>query len=77
MENYKQASKVGQEMILTYFLKRMKELKISKGQLAKTLEVGDTTLWRWFRMETPIPLGIYLEICGALKEVPPQLQSAI
>ena len=30
MKNYKQASQVGQDLILTYFSDRMKEKKISK-----------------------------------------------
>jgi transcriptional regulator with XRE-family HTH domain len=67
MENYKELSKVGQEMILTYLKNRMKEHKITQEEVADTLEVGRTTVIRWFKMETPMPLGSYLEICGLLK----------
>jgi len=66
MENYKQASEVGQDMILTYLKDRMKEKKISKVKLAEILQIGVTTLWRYFTKKTPMPLGVYLEICGAL-----------
>jgi transcriptional regulator with XRE-family HTH domain len=67
MKNYKQASKVGQEMILTYLKNRMKEQKVTQQEVAETLKVGRTTVIRWFKMETPMPLGSYLEICGLLK----------
>jgi len=66
MKNYKQASQVGQDLILTYFSDRMKEKKISKEKLAELLEISVTTLWRYFKKKSPMPLGVYLEICGAL-----------
>ena len=66
MTNYKQNSRLGQDLILTYFSDRMKSKKISKEQLAQTLEISVTTLWRYFKKKSPMPLGIYLEICGAL-----------
>tara|TARA_R110002020_G_C16078638_1_gene756869 strand:+ start:34 stop:300 length:267 start_codon:yes stop_codon:yes gene_type:complete len=67
MENYKEASRVGQEMILAYFKKRMKEKKITQQQLADILQIGRTTLIRYFKMKSPMPLSVYLEICGALQ----------
>ena len=66
MENYKQASLIGQDLILTYFYDRMKSKKINKEQLAEILEISVTTLWRYFKKKSPMPLGVYLEICGAL-----------
>ena len=72
MENYKQASEVGQDMILTYFKNRMKEKKVTQNKLAEILEVSVTTLIRYFKKETPMPLGVYLEICGIL-EIRPYL----
>jgi DNA-binding Xre family transcriptional regulator len=72
MENYKQASKVGQDLILTYFSDRMKSKKINKEQLAEILEISVTTLWRYFKKKSPMPLSVYLEICAAL-EVRPYL----
>ena len=66
MENYKQASQVGQDLILTYFSDRMKSKKINKEQLAEILGISVTTLWRYFKKKSPMPLGVYLEICGAL-----------
>ena len=66
MKNYKQASQIGQDLILTYFSDRMKEKKISKEKLAELLEISVTTLWRYFKKKSPMPLGVYLEICGAL-----------
>lgn len=66
MENYKNSSEVGQDLILSYLKNRMKEKKISQDKLAEILQIGVTTLWRYFKKETPMPLGVYLEICGAL-----------
>lgn len=66
MENYKKASEVGQDMILTYLKKRMKEKRVTQNKLAEILQVSVTTLIRYFKKETPMPLGVYLEICGAL-----------
>ena len=66
MTNYKQNSKIGQDLILTYFSDRMKSKKISKEQLSQTLEISVTTLWRYFKKKSPMPLRVYLEICGAL-----------
>jgi transcriptional regulator with XRE-family HTH domain len=66
MENYKNASEVGQDLILSYLKNRMKEKKVSQDKLAEILQIGVTTLWRYFKKETPMPLGVYLEICGAL-----------
>jgi transcriptional regulator with XRE-family HTH domain len=72
MENHKKASEVGQDMILTYFKNRMKEKKVTQNKLAEILEVSVTTLIRYFKKETPMPLGVYLEICGIL-EIRPYL----
>ena len=66
MTNYKQNSKIGHDLILTYFSDRMKSKKISKEQLAEILNVSITTLWRYFKKKSPMPLGVYLEICAAL-----------
>ena len=70
MKNYKTTSKVGQEMILIYFKKRMKKQKVTQEQLALILGVSVTTLWRYFNMRVAMPLGVYLEICGVLKLQP-------
>ena len=67
MGNYKEASRVGQEIILTNLKNTMKEQKVTQQEVAETLEVSRTTVIRWFKMETPMPLGSYLEICGLLK----------
>ena len=67
MENYKNSSEVGQDLILTYLKERMKYKKVSQEKLAEILQIGNTTLWRYFKKETPMPLGVYLEICGALE----------
>ena len=66
MKNYKKNSKIGHDLILTYFSDRMKSKKINKEQLAQTLEISVTTLWRYFKKKSPMPLGVYLEICAAL-----------
>jgi len=67
MGNYKNSSEVAQDFILSYFKDRMKEKKISQEKLAEILDVGVTTLWRYFNKKTPMPLNVYLEICGALE----------
>ena len=67
MENYRQASESGQDLILSYFKKRMKEKKVTQNRLSEILQVSVTTLIRYFKKETPMPLGVYLEICGALE----------
>ena len=67
MENFKHASEVGQDLILTYLKNRMKEKKMTQQDLCVVLEISATTLWRFFKKETPMPLGVYLEICGALE----------
>jgi transcriptional regulator with XRE-family HTH domain len=67
MENYKHSAKVGQEIILTYLKEIMKEQKVTQEQLAVILGTSVTTLWRYFNMKVQMPLGVYLEICGALK----------
>jgi len=66
MKNYKASSEIGQDNILTYFLKRMREKQIKKGDLAEILEINRVTLYNYFKKETPMPLSVYLEICGAL-----------
>lgn len=45
----------------------MKEKKITQNKLAEILEISVTTLIRYFKKETPMPLGVYLEVCGALE----------
>lgn len=67
MENYKLASKERQKIIFAFLKKRMKEKKITQNALAEIIDVSVTTLIRYFKMETQMPLGVYLEICGALK----------
>ena len=66
MENYKQASIEGQKIIFKFIKERMKEKKITQNKLSETLNVSVTTLIRYFKMETPMPLGVYLEILGVL-----------
>ena len=67
MASYKHASKEAQKIILSFFKQRMKEKGITQNELSKTLEVSVTTLIRYFKMETPMPLDVYLQICGALE----------
>lgn len=67
MGNYKQASEVGQELILSYLKARMKEKKVTQNKLSELLDVSVTTLVRYFKKQTPMPLGVYLEICGVLE----------
>ena len=67
MKNYKQASKVGQELIMAYLKKRMKEKKVTIRKLVVILEVSESTLIGYFKLKTPMPLGVLLEICGVLE----------
>jgi len=66
MKNYKEASKAGQQLIMSYLKKRMKEKKVTIRKLVVILEVSEPTLIGYFKIKTPMPLGVYLEICGAL-----------
>ena len=66
MKNYKQASKVGQQLIMSYLKKRMKEKRLTIRKLVIILGVSEPTLIGYFKLKTPMPLGVYLEICGAL-----------
>lgn len=45
----------------------MKEKKVTQNKLAEILEVSVTTLIRYFKKETQMPLGIYLEMCRVLE----------
>jgi transcriptional regulator with XRE-family HTH domain len=67
MENYKKASEVGQDLIFIFLKNRMEENKITINKLAEILEVSVTKLGQVFKKESPMTLGMYLEICGALK----------
>lgn len=67
MKNYKIAANQGQDIILTYLKKRMKEKKISQKKLAEILDISVTSLWRIFKGESSMDLVIYLQICGALQ----------
>jgi transcriptional regulator with XRE-family HTH domain len=67
MGKYEAAANEGQKMIFKFIKERMKEKKITQNQLAEIVEIGVTTMIRYFKLETPMPLGIYLEICEALE----------
>lgn len=67
MNHYKKSAEVGQDLILGYLKNRMKQKKITQNKLADILGIGVTTLYRYFKKETPMPLTVYLEICGALE----------
>ena len=66
MENYKEKSKVGQQLTMSYLKKRMKEKRLTIRKLVIILGVSEPTLIGYFKLKTPMPLGVYLEICGAL-----------
>jgi len=66
MDN-KQSSEIRQDLILTYLKNRMKEKKVTQNKLAEILQVSVITLIRYFKKETQMPLGVYLEICVALE----------
>jgi len=67
MENYKHAVQEGQKLIFKFLKSRMKEKKITQKALAIKLELSEGTLVRYFKLETPMPLAVYLEICGILE----------
>lgn len=67
MGKYTQAANEGQRMIFKFIKERMKEKKITQNELAEIVGVGVTTIIRYFKLETPMPLAVYLEICGALE----------
>jgi len=65
--SYKQAADQGTEMILSFLKKRMKEKKLTQKDLAVQLNVSVTTLIRYWKRETPMPLSVLLEILGVLE----------
>lgn len=67
MESYKKYSESSQNMILIYLKKRMKDKKMKQKKLAEILGVSETTLVRYFKKNTPMPLSVSLEICELLK----------
>lgn len=66
MGSKKKAAEKGQDLILDYLKKRMKSEKVRQYNLAKTLGLSEPTLIRYFKKETSMPLGVFLEICGVL-----------
>lgn len=67
MENYNMASDAGLDIIFSFFKERAKELKIPQYELAKIIEVDESTLIRYYKKESKMPLFVCLRICGALK----------
>ena len=70
MENHKNSSKVGQQLTMSYLRKRMKEKKVTIRKLVVILGVSEATLIGYFKLKTPMPLGVFYEICGALELLP-------
>ena len=66
MEKHKKHIEVEQQQIMSYLRKQMKEKKVTIRKLVVNLEVGEATLIGYFKLKTPMPLGIYLEICRVL-----------
>ena len=67
MENYNMASDAALDIIFDFFKERSKELKIPQYELAKIIGVDESTLIRYYKKESKMPLYIYLRLCGALK----------
>ena len=67
MGKYAQASSAGQDIVFKYLKDRMKEKRISQKALAEIVGVSVGSMIRYFAKTTPMPLGVYFEICGALE----------
>lgn len=57
----------GQKIIIKYLRDRMKEKRITRDILSKELQVSKVTITRWFKGDSPMPLLMYLHICGILE----------
>lgn len=68
MNSYKEASNNAQ---------KMEQQKVTFKDLSKLLNIEESLLNDFFKLNTPISLGIYLEICGALKLRPYLVPSEI
>lgn len=67
MSEYQQSANYGQQLIFKFLKERMKENKITQTKLADQLNISVTTLIRYFKQETPMPLDVFLKICGVLQ----------
>lgn len=67
MKKYKAASDQAQSITFSNFKQRMKHKKITQKEMCKILGCVESTLVRYFKKETPMPLDVYFQICGILE----------
>ncbi len=59
-------SNMALDNILSIIKEDMKKNKITQKKLAIALGIDRTTLFRFFKKDTEMPLGIFLQICKLL-----------
>ena len=67
MENYNKSSEYAKDLIFQFIKERMQDKGINQRDLARLIDVNESTLIRNFKSETQMLLSTYLKICGALE----------
>lgn len=67
MEKFDNSANAGKGLIFKFIKERMKEKKVDHIELAKIIEVNDSTLRRNLNNENEMSLSTLLKICGALE----------
>lgn len=67
MASYDNSANTAIDIIFKFIKERMEHLEMSQTELCELTGIYRTTLYRYFKKETQMPLIDYLKICGALK----------
>lgn len=67
MKTYNQVPEEKKEIILSYIKKKMEKQGYGTNDLAECLNLGKSTMWRYLKGITEMPLMTYLDICSMLK----------
>jgi len=67
MENYNKSSEYAKDLIFQFIKERMQDKGINQRDLARLIDVNESTLIRNYKSETQMLLSTYLKICGALE----------
>ena len=66
MAHLKKSSIFLKERLLCNIKSEMKKQKVTQKHISKQINVSVTTLVRYFKQETDMPLIVYIEICKLL-----------